>query len=115
MKTIIKEINVLEIDDIENAIFKFLGERVKINEIDCLLTYWIDVADFSPNGMSLEFKSTKGNCSAYDLFYDEKIDGCYYLDGKLLGLSLRWLPSSEIFSFDTSAFKSFSVSTNYEH
>ena len=65
--------------------------------------------------MSLEFKSTKGSCSAYDLFYDEKFDGCYYLNGKFLGLSLPWLPSAEIFGFNTSAFKSFSVSTNQEH
>ena len=49
MKTIIKEINVLEIEDIEKAIFNFLGEQIKINEIDCFLTYWIDIADFSPN------------------------------------------------------------------
>ena len=114
MKTITKEINVLEIEDIEKAVSDFFGEEVKLNELDCTLTYWIAFPDFSPDGMSLKFNSPKGICYSADLFYDKK-GGCYYLDGKLLGLSAHWLPVNEIFAFDVSEFKSFVCLTTHNH
>ena len=115
MKTIIKEIYSLEICDIEKAISNFWGDKININEIDCTLTYWIALEEFRPDGMSLEFNSPKGTCYSADLFYDEKIGGWYYLNGKLLGLSAYWLPINEIFAFDVSEFKSFVSLTTHNH
>jgi hypothetical protein len=101
MKTIIKEYNVLEISDIEKAASDFLGEPTKISEIDCELKYWIDDDD-QPTEMFLDF----GECSAWDLFYNEELKG-YYIDGKRLSLSDLWHPVNEIFAFDVSEFGSF--------
>ena len=108
MKTIIKEINALEISDIEKAVSDFLEESVKISEIDCEITYWVD-DDNQPTQMFLDF----GECDANDLFYDKKLDG-FYLNGTRLGLSEPWLPINEIFAFDVSEFKSFHVWTDID-
>ena len=109
MKTIIKEINALEISDIEKAVSDFVEHPVKISEISCELTYWIDT-DHLPTRMFLDF-GFYGD--ANDLFYNEEL-GDYYLDGKRLGLSEPWLPLNEIFAFDISEFGSFTSWTDLE-
>ena len=108
MQTIIKEINALEISDIEKAVSEFLEEPVKISEIDCTIKYWFD-DDNQPTQMFLDF----GECDANDLFYDEELGG-FYLNGERLGLSEQWLPVTEIFAFDVSEFRSFSVETGLD-
>ena len=108
MKTIKKEFNVLEISDFEKAVSDFLEEPTNISEIDCELKYWID-DNGQPTEMFLDF----GDCSAYDLFYNEELDG-YYIDGKRLSLSDPTHPLDEIFAFDVSEFCSFDAWTDLE-
>lgn len=108
MKTIVKEFNALEISDIEKAVSDFLEEPVKISEIECELTYWID-DDNQPTQMFLDF----GDCDANDLFYNKEQDG-FYLNGKRLALSEPWLPLNLLFAFDVSEFKAFRTWTDLE-
>ena len=106
MKTITKELNLLDIEDIENAVSGHLGREVKIGEISCRLAYLIPCDTSEPAGHDLEFRIGRDYCDAYDLFYEEDLDG-HYLDGKELSLNEPYLPVEEIFGFDVSEFKSF--------
>ena len=54
-----------------------------------------------------------GECSAWDLFYNEELKG-YYIDGKRLSLSDPFHPLDEIFAFDVSEFYSFEAWTDLE-
>ena len=106
MKKIIKELIALEVSDIEKAVSDFMESPVKISEMDCSITYWIDDND-QPVEMFLDF----GRCDANDLFYDEEKKG-FYLNGVRLSVSEPWLPLNEIFAFDVSEFKSFTSWTD---
>ena len=105
MKTVIKELNLLEISDIEKAVSDLFGKSIKISEIDCHITYWFDDDD-QPTEMYINF----GDCTAEDLFYDKELGG-YYLEGKRLSLSDPWHPLDEIFAFDVFEFNSFEIWT----
>ena len=106
MKTIIKELNLLDIEDIENAVSGYLGREVKVSEMDCRLEYSVPMDTMEPSGHSLEFWIGCDYCNAICFFYDEELDG-YYLNGKELSLNEPYHPKEEIFSFDVSEFKSF--------
>ena len=112
MKTIIKEINVLDIADIERAVSKHLERDVSISEIDCSLAYCIPMDSGEASGMYFELTIGEDFCDSLDLFYDDELKG-HYLDGKQLCLDEPWLPVNEIFNFDISAFKSFRSWTDY--
>lgn len=120
MKTIIKKINSLEIEDIEKAVSDYIGEARSINNMRCSLIYYLS-GDYKPKGMRfvLYFVSIRNSkvvngtlcpqrwaVSSYDLFYDKEKKG-HYLNGKQLSLDEPWLPISEVFNFDTSAFEAF--------
>ena len=113
MKTITKELNLLDIEDIEKAVSKSMNREVKIGEIDCTLTYCIPSDTNMPDIMLLDFEIESELLLPQDLFEENSEFDCYpnyYLDGKKLSLSEPWLPVEEIFSFDVSAFKSFEIS-----
>ena len=103
MKTIIKELNLLEISDIEKLVSDSNGRPTKISEIVCTITYWIGMESYQPTQMFLDF----GYCDAND-FYNAELGG-FYLDGKRLSLSDPWHTLDEIFAFDVSEFKSFHI------
>lgn len=105
MKTIIKELNLLDIEDIEKAVSSQMDRQVTISEIECSLVYCIPCDSGEASGMYLEFTVDDEQLYSFDLFYDEDDGHC--LDGKKLSLDEPWLPVSEVFNFDTSAFKSF--------
>ena len=106
MKTIIKELNLLDIEDIEQAVSSFFGKPVIISQIDCSLVYCIPMDTGEPSGMLLELKVGDDSCDSFDLFYDYEKDR-HHLNGKQLSLDEPWLPASEVFNFDISVFKSF--------
>ena len=106
MTTITKEINLLDVSDIEQAVSKHLGRTVVISEIDCSLAYCIPMDSGEASGMYFELTIGEDFCDSFDLFYDDELEG-HYLDGKQLCLDEPWLPVNEIFNFDISAFKSF--------
>ena len=101
MKTIVKEIHLLDIEDIEKAVSDYLGVPVSINEMSCSFVYHI--SGFDPNGMGFNLFSKGEFVSNYDLFYDEEKKG-HYLNGKRLCLDEPWLPVNEVFNFDPSVF-----------
>ena len=102
MTTITKELNLLDVEDIENAVSDFLGESVKISDIDCVLFHAIDTCDgFYPGGSYFELATDEGSCDSFDLFEDDE------LDGKPLALGETIATKEEIFNFDVSLFRSF--------
>ncbi len=76
MKTITKELNLLEISDIEKLVSDINGCPTKISEIVCTITYWIGMESNQPTQMFLDFDY----CDANE-FYDAESGG-FYLDGK---------------------------------
>lgn len=111
MKTTVKELNLLDVEDIEQAASNFLGKPVLISQIDCSLVYCIPMDTGEPSGMYLELEVGDDSCDSFDLFYDDERDG-HYLNGKQLSLDEPWLPASEVFNFDISAFKSYNSWTD---
>ena len=105
MKTITKELNLLDEQDIENALSKALGREVRLSEVDCMLNYCIPFDTFEPSGMYLVFKVEEEWIYDTDLFLDENQK--YRLNGKELSLNELFLPVKEVFAFDPSAFHSF--------
>ena len=106
MKTIMKELNLLDIEDIEQAISKHFDQKVAVSEVECTLVYCIPVDSREPNGAYLDFTIGEDSCDSFDVLYDDELNG-HYLNGKRLSLDEPWLPAEEIFNFDVSAFKSF--------
>ena len=106
MKTITKELNLLDIEDVERAIYAFLGREVKIQEVECTLTHCIPADTLEPSGAFLNFVVGDECCDSFELFMGGESDG-EYLDGKLLSLALPWASTDEIFNFEVAAFKSF--------
>ena len=108
MKTIIKELNLLDIEEIEKAISSYIGHKkhISISEVNCRLVHCIPCNTEEPNGMYLDFNIDGEWVDSVDLFWDDDKKG-YYLDGKLLALTETWLSPEEIFNFDTTEFKSF--------
>ena len=106
MKTIVKEIHLLDIEDIEKAVFDYLGEQVSIKDMSCSFVYYL--SGFDPNGMGFTLcgNGMSDYVSSYDLFYDEE-KKVHYLNGKRLILDEPWLPVNEVFNFDTSVFSFF--------
>ena len=113
MKTIVKEIHLLDIEDIEQAVSNYTGEAASIEDIGCTLFYHLADED-RPNGMSFVLDDANGDfISSYDLYYDEELKG-HYLNGKRLSLDEPWLPVNEVFNFDISAFESFETDTEFD-
>ncbi len=106
MKTITKEINLLEIEDIEQVLSKYFGTAVKIGEVECRLARCIPIDTGEPQGAYLEFRTAGKFCDSYDVLYNDDLDG-HYLKGKRLSLDEPWASEGEIFAFDVSVFKSF--------
>ena len=111
MKTITKEINLLDIEDIEEAVLNFIGRKIPISEIKCSLVYSVPADTGEASGMYLELIVDESldyfeNPCSFDLFKNED-EECHYWKGKRLALDEPWLPVEEIFNFDISVFKSF--------
>ena len=106
MKIITKEFVLLDIEDIEEAISKYLGKKISISEIDAELMYCFPENSEEACGMNLQLDYDGWKCDAEDLFYDSQLGG-FYLNGKMLGLDETFRPLNEIFNFDVSKFKSF--------
>ena len=111
MKTITKELNLLDIDDIEQALSEHLGRKVAVSEVDCTLVYCIPMDTEEPNGAYLEFQIGDEGCSSFDVLYSDE-EEAHFWQGKKLALDEPWLPVEEIFNFDVSAFNSFASYTD---
>ncbi len=106
MKTITKEINLLDIADIEEAFSSYLGRKISISDVECQLAYCIPCDTEHPTGMYLDFSIDGDYYDSFDLFGSEDQNG-HYWKGKQLALDEPYLHVEEIFNFDISAFKAF--------
>lgn len=104
------EYNLLDVEDIEEAISSYLGKKTSISDVECTLVYSIPADTQEPDGMFLEFVVDDNEFYSFDIFYDEEIGHCY--KGKQLALDERWLPLEDIFNFDVSLFKNFDSYTD---
>ncbi len=111
MTTITKEFNLLDIEDIEQALSEHFDKNVSISEVSCSLVYYIPCDTEEPSGMSLDFSVDGMYCDSYELFKDPNEWG-HKLNGKPLSLDENWLPVEEILNFDVSVFKSFDSYTD---
>ena len=106
MTTITKELNLLDIADIEAALSAYLDRSVTISQVECTLVRMIPADTEEPEGAYLEFRVGDDECDSIDLFCEEDGDE-HCLKGKRLSLDEPWVPAEEIFHFDVSAFKAF--------
>lgn len=111
MKTIVKKLILLDVEDVEEALSSYWGKSVSIAEVECTLTYSVPADTATPSGMYLEFADGDEFCDSFDLF-DEDDSSVFTWKDKKLSLNEAWLPVEEVFAFDVSAFKQFNVDTD---
>lgn len=105
---ITKELNLLDIEDIEQALSEYLGIDVSIDQVKCSLAHCIPADTHEPSGAYLEFQVDEHWCDSGEVFEDEEEDeGGHYWNGERLALDEPWASEKEIFNFDVSAFKAF--------
>ena len=78
MTTVTKELVLLDVDDIEEAVSAYFGEKVSISEMECILTYFVPMDEGIPKGMVLDILVNKKSGDAFDLFTDND-DSCVYI------------------------------------
>lgn len=112
MTTVTKELVLLDVDDIEEAVSAYFGEKVSISEMECILTYFVPMDEGIPKGMVLDILVNKKSGDAFDLFTDND-DSCVYIyKDKEISLNEAFLEPKDIFNFDTKLFKSFKIDTD---
>ena len=113
MKTVTKEFVLLEKGEIEEAVTKYLGkkENVTIGQMECVLTYTVDISTYQPDGMMLDIKVGEKWIDAFDLFWDDDTD-TYLCKGKEISLNEEFLSPEYIFAFDVKLFKCFTTETD---
>ena len=117
--TISKEYNLLNIEDIEEALSAHVGESVSISNVYCELTYFmpLDGKLISQTPITLTFYGDEDGDEdgvyfdgvfSFDLFQNEKGEPNYW-KGKLLAINEPYLPVDLLFNFDVSAFAGFEI------
>lgn len=99
----------LSLNDIESTVSLFLNKRVSISHISCTLIYVIPASTGKPKEMHLAMTVGDEEFSSLDLVFFDKNRKSYYLYGERLTLDETWQPKDNIFSFDTSLFKTFNT------
>ena len=112
IKTVNKEYNLLDIEDIEEALSAFAGEEMSISNIRCELTYFVSLDCDSQTPITLYFIDEDQDCLedafSFDVFQNEEGEPNYW-KGKLLAINEHYLPVDLLFNFDVSAFHSFEI------
>ena len=99
----------LNVADLEYAVSTYLGQDVNISDIACTLVYVISESTSEPEEMHLAMTVGDHEFSSLDLIFFDQSRKAYYLKNERLALDEAWLPKDDIFSFDTSMFKSFEI------
>lgn len=97
----------LDVADIEHAVTEYLNKTVTISDISCTLVYVVSESTSKPEEMHLAMSVDDNEFSSLDLIFFDQSRKAYYLNGERLALDEAWCPKDDIFSFDTSMFKSF--------
>lgn len=71
MTTKIKELNLLDVEDIEGALSEYFEREIKLSEVECNLVYCVPIDGGGLCGSYLQFFAGDDECSSYDLFEDE--------------------------------------------
>ncbi len=105
-KTVTKELNLLDVEDIEAALSKHYDRKITVSEVECTLYYCFHLDTCELRGSYLEFMIGNDPCDSYDLWYDEE-EKKVRVNGKRPSFVLECLRPEYIFNFDVSAFKEF--------
>ena len=105
-KTVIKELNLLDVEDIERALSDYYCKKVSLEDVECTLYYCIREDTCELSDSYLQFDVGDKWCDAFDLFYDNE-ENEFIVNGQTPSFSGTCLPPEEIFNFDVSAFKKF--------
>ncbi len=112
MTTANKELVLLDVDDIEEAVAAYFGEEVCLGEMECILTYFIPMDEGIPKGMVFDILVHEKSVDAFDLFMDDDDSCAYIYKDKEISLNEAFLEPKDIFNFDTKLFKSFKIDTD---
>lgn len=104
MTTKTKELNLLDVKDIEDALSDYYEREIKISEVGCTLYYCITV-EGDNYGSYLKFFVGDDWCDSWDLWGDEDSD--VLINGVIPSFENDCLQPEDVFNFDVSAFKSF--------
>ena len=106
MKTVTKELYLLEKEDVESALSEQFGREIRLRDVKCVMVRCQPLDTGIPEGAYLEFRTASGDeCCSFDLFWSEgpECEG-HFLNGKRLCLDDPWPDVKEIFAFDTAEF-----------
>ena len=106
--TVTKKLNLLDVEDVRQALSRRFGREVGIWEVDCTLVRCIPPDRWDLPGAYLEFRVGDDLCDSNDLFWDDELGGLF-LEGKRLSLDGPVLTEDEIFNFGPKWFNSFDV------
>ena len=114
MTTITKELNLLDIQDIEEALSIYLDKEISLSDVECILRRFVTEVLLLPEKIVLEFSIDEPigydePILSLEIFSNEK--DVLYWKGRKLSLNEPFLPVEQIFNFDVSSFKSFGVMT----
>ena len=110
-KTITKELNLLDIEDIELALSKHYDRKISISEVKCTLVYCIPLDTCELSGSYLEFDVGDDWCESFELWYDEE-ENELLVNGKEPSFVRECLCQEDVFNFDVSVFKKFECRTD---
>ena len=105
-KTITKELNLLDVEDIEAALSKHYDQKISVSEVKCTLRYCIPLDTSELCGSYLQFEVGDDWCDSFDLWFDEDTDELL-VNGKEPSFVRECLCPEDVFSFNVSAFKKF--------
>ena len=108
MTTKIKELNLLDVEDIEKALSEYFEREIKLSEVECVLTYCVPADGSELDGSYLQFIVGDDECDSFDLFEDED-EGKDIVNGKVPSYYNDCLSPEDVFNFSVSAFKSFEM------
>lgn len=114
LETVSNATQQLGLCDIENAVSIYLNKRISISHISCTLVYVIPASTGKPKEMHLAMTVGDEEFSSLDLMFFDQNRKSYYLYGERLALDEPWLPKEDVFSFDTSLFKTFNTEVDEE-
>ena len=108
MTTKIKELNLLDVEDIEKALSEYFERQIKLSEVERTLVYCVPIDCGGLCGSYLQFFAGDDECSSYDLFEDED-EGKDIVNEMVPSYYYDCLSPEDVFNFDVSAFKSFGM------
>ena len=113
MTTVTKELNLLDIEDIEEAFNELVGRNITISELCCTIIYHLDNKQgFTGMSILFDYGDEWDLFDASELF--ERVNNELFWKGKRLAINEPCLPVKNYFNFDISTFKYFETQIRFE-